>query len=184
MQELTYEYTKGKMDAFRELYNYIQDNVSMIPLSSSANCPILIKRMVYGEGDYEYTYYYNNKVFMYEFNMPQYMSSEEECFSHYYNENHYTLGCVQEKPEYFKMVNLSCSNEKDDEQIDLLSTDELTEEMYEQLLFVYDEHTVFSTFMISHILGMGVDYTLKVEPEFDAQQALIDMKEYFDDSAT
>ncbi|AZU98003.1 hypothetical protein BZF66_06055 [Salmonella enterica] len=144
----TYEYTMNYTESLFELAEYLMmlsKRSGMISLSQvrrKSTSVLHIERNVFDYGDIETRFWYHGQEILNDFTMAK---SNENSFTVYYSQNNvsYCSTLVDDTMEF------SDANIVQDTRINLLGTEELTEEMYEQLQFIHTPELVHSLFVIS-----------------------------------
>lgn len=146
----SYEYTKNYTESLFELVEYLMmlsNRSGMISLSqvrSKSTSVLHIEKTVMDDGDIETRFWYHGYEILNDFTMA---NSNENSFSVYYSPDNvsYCSTLIDNTMEF------SASNTLLDTNLNLLSTEELTEDMYEQLQFLYEPYIVHSLFVVSRM---------------------------------
>lgn len=181
VEVIPYEYCKHQMYAFSELYQYMQENISKIPVlfnrREDCECSIATNINVFEDGEFIRNYYYNGIIFLYSFHNKIAFPVSDVSFCSYNSKDSYTLGAVLGGSDEFDYTADSIGGVY----YPIPEVNELTEEMYNQLTFLYPENVVFSSFMIAHVLSLEIDCTIKKNTDIDFEVLLKELKEYLND---
>lgn len=187
---ITYEYTMQRIKEFVELYQYLQSKKNDIQTFLNATPFMQIPEPVHvvRRGDDEftsYTYYFKYKdsktnfLTIYESDVEDDCNDNDDNYVYYGTKDTFDI-VVSPLTKEFSIAKDISSPLNELEKYNILSAEELTEAMFNQLQFLYTDEIIYSTFWISYIGSvMNLDCMYESSPSRDASTILKELKEYF-----
>lgn len=178
-KELSYEYWINEVHDFTALYMYMNSNIDKLSRHIFENCPIILSTIRDGN-ELEYQFAYKGYIFLRVFHNSSTSTVRDECYAYYSKGDNMMFETFLHSTESFIMYyNHTAANEG--KEIPLLCSENLTEEMYNQLFFLYPEEEVFCTFFISYLISTGLECSYNPSTNIKPKLILKELKEYLND---
>lgn len=175
MQEITYKYTMQKINEFIELYQYLilkyNESDDLFDIDSPVR---IIKTDFIRSNVYLLDYMYGEKPLI----TSLHCSNSTANYANFKSVDNFRIASTPVNTTDFELSSLSNSFNKSTHPV--LRNDELTEEMFEQLKFMYTDDVIYCAFFISTFIHLGYDISYDTEGT-DLVQVLKELKEYFNE---
>ena len=175
MQEITYEYTMQRIKEFVELYQYLILKYNESDDLFDIDSPV---RIVYsdlmGENGHLLFYLYAEKPLI----TALHCSNSSTNYANFKSAENFCIASTPVNTTDFELSSSLRAYNKSTHPV--LRNDELTEEMFEQLKFMYTDDVIYCAFFISTFIHLGYDISYDTEGT-DLVQVLKELKEYFNE---
>lgn len=174
MQEITYKYTMQKINAFLELYQYLILKYNESDDLFDIDSPVRIIKTELFDNEYLLTYIFKGKPLI----TALHCSNSSTNYANFKSAENFCIASTPVNTTDFELSSSLRAYNKSTHPV--LRNDELTEEMFEQLKFMYTDDVIYCAFFISTFIHLGYDISYDTEGT-DLVQVLKELKEYFNE---